>query len=158
MNSNVRAFLATVMHTEGTDKYQDPYAVTFEGKFTITDFTDHPAVLGTWLGEPLDFLGPAYKGKVSTAAGAYQLIKPTWLSCKEAMSLPDFSPASQDRAALFLLHEAGAFDYIVGGDLAAAVARCRNLWASLPSSSAGQPTIAMADIRTFFTQAGGTLA
>jgi len=64
-----------VRHSEGTDEAPNPYAVTYGYQFTITDFSDHPAVLGTWKGESLDSLGLAYLGKVSTAAGAYQIIK-----------------------------------------------------------------------------------
>lgn len=38
-------------------------------------------------------------GQVTTAAGRYQMVKPTWEAQKKKLGLPDFSPASQDLAA-----------------------------------------------------------
>ena len=158
MNANIVAFLAMVRYSEGTANYPDPYAVTFEGKFTITDFSDHPAVLGDWKGEPLDFLGPEYADKVSTAAGAYQIIRPTWLACRNALSLPDFTAPSQDKAAVYLIKQKGAYGLIVGGALPEAIAACSSLWASLPGSQADQPTAKMAALVNQFTAAGGMQA
>lgn len=158
MNPNLIAFLAMIRVSEGTAKYPDPWAVCFEGKFTIQDFSDHPAVLGTWHGEPLDFLGPEYVGKVSTAAGAYQLIKPTWLGCKAALNLPDFTMASQDKAAAYLIREKGALGLIAGGQLSEAIRACSSLWASLPGSIANQPEAKMASLITAYSNAGGVVA
>ena len=157
-NANLKAFLATIRHSEGTDKYANPYAVCFEGKFIIEDFSDHPAVLGTWHGEPLDFLGPQYAGKDSTAAGAYQLIRPTWLGCKAAMHLPDFSPASQDAAAAYLISTKKAMNLVTSGQIAAAITLCSGLWASLPGSQSGQPQAKMASLIQAYTTAGGGFA
>jgi lysozyme len=158
MSQNLQAFLAMVRHSEGTDKYPNPWAVCFEGKFTITDFTDHPAVMGTWHGEPLDFLGPRYAGLRSTAAGAYQLIKPTWLGCRIALDLPDFSPDSQDKAAAYLISHAGAMPFIESGDIATAIIHCRSLWASLPGGGSGQPQVPLASLTTAYLNGGGSLA
>src|SRR5271163_1232704 len=97
-----------IRHSEGTDKASNPYAVTFGYQFLITDFSDHPAVLGTWD-------GVHWAGGLSTAAGAYQIIKPTWISLKARLNLPDFSPASQDAAATELIRERSALDMVNGG-------------------------------------------
>jgi len=156
--SNLDAFLATIRHSEGTDKAPDPYAVTFGYHFTITDFRDHPAVLGTWHGEPLDFLGPAYVGKVSTAAGAYQIIRPTWVGLKSQLKLPDFRPPSQDEAATLLITQAGALHLIETGQIAAAIDRCHEIWASLPGSTSGQPQASMAALMQAYTDSGGAFA
>jgi lysozyme len=157
-NPNLVAFLATIRHSEGTDQYPNPWSVCFEGKFTITDFSEHPAVLGTWHGEPLDFLGPKYVGMVSTAAGAYQLIRPTWEACKKAMHLPDFSPSSQDAAATYLINSKKALNLVTSGQIAAAITLCSGLWASLPGSSSGQPQAKMASLIQAYTTAGGGFA
>jgi lysozyme len=157
-NANLKAFLATIRHSEGTDQYANPYAVCFEGKFTIEDFSDHPTVLGDWMGERLDFLGPSYVGKVSTAAGAYQIIRPTWENCKRALSLPDFGPASQDAAATWLIRSKGALHLVTGGEVSAAITLCSGLWASLPGSSSGQPQAKMASLIQTYTTAGGGFA
>lgn len=155
---NIAAFLATIRHSEGTDKYPDPYAVCFAGKFTIIDFSNHPAVLGTWHGEPLDFLGPAYVGKKSTAAGAYQIIKPTWLSLKAKLTLPDFTAPSQDDAAVQLIKEAHALDLVFAGRIGDAITACRGIWASLPGSSANQPQKSFAELINVYGNSGGGFA
>src|SRR5271169_6049469 len=147
-----------IRHSEGTDKYPNPYAVCYAGHFTITDFSDHPAVLGVWHGEPLDSLGERYKGLVSTAAGAYQLIKPTWLALKARLSLPDFSPASQDAAATELIRERSAMDLVNSGQVADAIERCSSIWASLPGSTSGQPQAKLANLIQAYQSNGGGLA
>ena len=158
MTPQLAAFLAVIRRSEGTDKYPNPWAVCFEGKFTITDFTDHPAIMGTWHGESLDFLGPEYVGKVSTAAGAYQLIKPTWALCKAALQLPDFSANSQDSAALYLIRNAGAEALIGRGDVSGAIYACRHIWASLPGSNVGQPMAKLSELLEFYGEQPGMVA
>ena len=158
MSQNMAAFLATIRRSEGTDQAPDPYAVTFGYHFTITDFRDHPAVLGAWRGEPLDFLGPAYVGKVSTAAGAYQIIKNTWLGLKSQLKLPDFRAPSQDEAATLLITQAGALHLVESGQIADAIAKCSGIWASLPGSQSGQPQAKMADLIQAYVTSGGAYA
>lgn len=153
--SNRSAFLALIRHAEGTDKAPDPYAVCFGGKFTITDFSDHPAVLGTWKGEPLDFLGPQYAGMYSTAAGAYQVIKRTWEACKKELHLPDFSPNSQSAAAILLITQAGAIQLVDAGRIVDAIGKCSGIWASLPGSNSGQPQADIAALLQAYSQAAG---
>jgi muramidase (phage lysozyme) len=158
VTQNLAAFLAMVRHSEGTDEARNPYAVTYGYQFTITDFSDHPAVLGTWKGESLDSLGLTYLGKVSTAAGAYQIIKPTWVSLKITLKLPDFSPASQDAAATELIREKGALNLVNSGQVADAITLCHGIWASLPGSSSGQPQKSFADLINVYGSAGGAFA
>src|SRR6202035_5065809 len=103
MNQNIAAFLATIRHSEGTDKAADPYRCCYAYRHIIVDLSDHPVITGEWHGESLAGLGPTYVGKVSTAAGAYQIIKPTWVSLKARLSLRDFTGPSQDAAATELI-------------------------------------------------------
>lgn len=152
---NVQAWLATLRHTEGTDRAADPYAVVYGYAFTITDFSDHPANLG-WKGGAIT--RGAYAGQVSTAAGAYQFNRRTWADAKAALGLPDFSPASQDTAAVWLTGKCGALDAVKAGDMASACAAASSRWASLPGSTAGQGGSAIASVEDTFTNAGGTLA
>lgn len=158
VGANLAAFLATICHSEGTDKSVDKYRVCFEDKHTIVDLSDHPAITGEWLGEPLDFLGPSYVGKHSDAAGAYQIIKPTWISLKRMLGLSDFQGPSQDAGAVELIRETGAIPLIEGGQIVAAIAKCRNIWASLPGSTSGQPIARTADLLAFYASAGGARA
>lgn len=158
-DQNTPAFLSAIDYSEGTSRGgRDPYRTCYGYAHTIKSFADHPAVTGEWRGEKLDSLGAAYVGKVSTAAGRYQLIKPTWLDCKRALSLPDFSPDSQDRAAVYLIKRAGALDDVQAGRFDDAVAKCRTIWASLPGAGYGQPERTLAALRDAFTSSGGNLA
>jgi muramidase (phage lysozyme) len=149
-NGNMTAFLALIRHSEGTDRAPNPYAVTFGYKFTITDFSNHPAALG--------WPGYAYQGAISTAAGAYQIIRSTWLSCQRKMNLSDFTPPSQDSAAVLLIAEAGAMHLVDAGQIPEAITKCSGLWASLPGSTSGQPQSPLAALIDVYGQAGGHLA
>lgn len=151
----VSAGLATIRHTEGTDRADDPYAVVYGYQFAITDFSKHPAELG-WKGGLIT--RGQYAGKVSTAAGAYQINHPTWLRIQSHLALPDFSPASQDAAAVWLIKDANALEQLKAGDMAGFCATCNHLWASLPGSTAGQGGSSFDAVQTAFTDAGGTLA
>lgn len=155
---NVRAFLAMIAAAEGTDRAADPYRVCYGYRHTIRSMAEHPAVSGEWAGEPLDNLGPAYRGKRSTAAGRYQIIRPTWEACRRALGLQDFGPASQDAAAVYLIRQRRALPAVQAGDLARAISLCAPEWASLPGSTAGQPVQRMAFLVDTYTDNGGALA
>lgn len=160
--ANVAAALATLSQAEGTARAGDPYRVCYGFKFTIQSFADHPAVLGVWRGETLSDemcagagLNP---GCVSTAAGKYQIIRPTWLRLKDKLGLPDFSPASQDRAAVELLKERGALALLEQGRFAEAMHAARKEWASLKGAGYGQGERSMEWLTARFVDAGGVLA
>lgn len=158
MNPNVSAFLTMISHSEGTDKAPDPYRCCFGYKHTIIDLSGHPACTGEWMGEPLDFLGPDYAHKVSTAAGRYQINRPTWVPLRMVLSLPDFGPDSQDAAAIELIRQKGALELVESGRAADAIGLCHPVWASLPGSTAGQPITSFASLMTAYTNAGGGFA
>jgi lysozyme len=132
--------------------------VVYGYKHTIADLADHPCITGEWHGESLASLGVAYAGKISTAAGAYQIIVPTWRTCKSMLKLPDFTGPSQDAAATELIREAGALDLVNAGRVAEAIGKCHGIWASLPGSTSGQPQRTMADLVHAYAGAGGAFA
>lgn len=165
-NANIRAFLALIRHTEGTEPNRakwNPYAVTYGYDHELKRFDRHPAdpSLGAdrWRGVRLPdkyctaagLRPPCY----STAAGAYQFIWPTWRALAGRYLLGDFGPSSQDEAAIALLAERHAIDAIIGGDLLIALHAASKEWASLPFSSAGQPKVTLAEAREIFGNAGG---
>lgn len=161
-NANVRAFLSMIAAAEGTNRGADPYRVCYGYKHTIKSLSDHPAVTGEWRGERLPDAvcseagyGP---GCVSTAAGRYQLIRPTWLACKRALGLASFSPDSQDAAAVYLIRQRGALDAVKAGRIAEAVQLCRREWASLPGAGYGQPERRLSALLESFVVSGGVLA
>lgn len=161
--ANIAAFLTMIEAAEGTARGgRDPYRTCFGYRHTLASFKDHPASTGEWKGERLPDhtcagagLGP---GCVSTAAGRYQIIRPTWVKCKAALGLPDFSPASQDKAALYLIKGRRALDDVQAGRFAQAVEKCRAEWASLPGAGYGQPERKLTDLQAAYVNAGGTLA
>jgi muramidase (phage lysozyme) len=119
-------------------------------------------LVGATPGDPLTFPSYAAHPDVlnrvldSTAAGRYQINHSTWLEVQAALSLPDFGPVSQDRAALWLAR--GALTFIDAGNLAEALDETNRTWASLPGSPYGQRTNTLADLETAYIAAGGTLA
>lgn len=160
---NVRALLQAIAVAEGTAREADPYRVCYAYSHVIQSFNDHPYSLGEWKGVKLTDqqcrgagLSP---GCISTAAGKYQITVSTWRSVKPRLGLPDFSPASQDAAAIELLREVGALALIERGDLAGAVAAARRTWASLPGAGyAGQGERSFASVQSSYLNAGGLLA
>jgi len=120
----------------------------FYGGAQFTDFSDHPVLTGELNPVPLPdrmcIAAGLKPGCVSTAAGAYQFIKPTWERLRRKGDyLEDFSPANQHEAALRLLEEIGARDMYLQGDLEGAIVRAGRAWASLPGSKAQQNPKAM---------------
>lgn len=125
-NRHVKAFLALIKYTEGAG-----YQTIFGGE-RFSSFDDHPrrAITKTLGGKPI----------TSTAAGAYQFLSRTWDECATACGLSDFSPVSQDIAALYLIERRRALAAVLDGDWKTALERCNREWASLPGSPYGQPT------------------
>ncbi len=149
VDANVQAFLAMLRHSEGTDRYADPWG-TYYGGAQFHDKSDHPAITGE-MASIVTAWGP------TTAAGAYQITKTTWLDLGGSAYYGDFSNAAQDAAALDLIEGRGATGAVESGDFAGAVALLGKEWASLPGSPYGQPTNTLADLAAFYVNAGGTI-
>lgn len=152
-----QAFLTMIRQAEGTENQPDPYA-TLYGYVTFPGFSyaTHPANVG-WKGVKLSDemcrnagYGP---GCVSTAAGAYQITKPTWNRLASKIKLPDFSPASQDLAALELVKENNALYLVDEGDIANAVKRVGRIWASLPGNTYQQNAKSLEQVLAMFNAA-----
>ena len=94
----------------------------------------------------------------STAAGRYQLLARYFDSYKALLSLPDFSPASQDAIAVQQIRECRALPMVEAGDIVAALGRCAHIWASLPGAGYGQHENNLAVLETAYVNAGGVLA
>jgi muramidase (phage lysozyme) len=150
--ANERAFLRTIIAAEGTDKEADPYRVVFGYGHTLQDLSEHPAVTGEWRGAAFG------NGRWSTAAGAFQIIKPTWLGVRDRLSLPDFTPASQDAAALELIRKRGALADVRAGRFVSAVNKVRKEWASMPGAGYGQGERTIEWVAAKYQQAGGQFA
>lgn len=145
---NIRAFLYALRFGEGTAG-PDGYRTMFGGGLFDNNFADHPrkAITKSLGGKPI----------TSTAAGAYQFLSRTWDEMAKKYKLPDFSPTSQDLAAVGLLIRRGALPSILAGRVDSAVLATNKEWASLPGSPYGQPTVTLAKFTKHYTDAGGSL-
>ena len=138
-----QALLNTIRYAEGTWKQgEDGYRVLFGGSL-FRDFRRHPdKVVHRW----------PYS---SAAAGAYQFLPATWRMAKKALQLRDFSPRSQDQAALYLVQRRKALRLADRGvftrELAAKLAP---EWASFPTlanrSYYGQPVRSFRNLKPFY--------
>lgn len=97
------------------------------------------------------------KGLSSTAAGRYQILGRYWDHYKLTLSLPDFSPLSQDRYAIQQIREQKALLMIQEGRIADAIHRCRNIWASLPGAGYGQHEYSLERLLYEYQRAKGVL-
>lgn len=148
MQANEKAFLDMLAVSEGTYGHGDNGYNVIVGGDLFHGYGKHPNVLVT--------LNKA--GLKSTAAGRYQFLERTWDALALKLHLPDFSPASQDLAALELIAECGASDDVRSGRFADAVYKCRKIWASLPGAGYGQHENSLESLESAYFRAGGSLA
>ncbi|MDW8420131.1 MAG: glycoside hydrolase family 104 protein [Chitinophagales bacterium] len=141
-NANVQAFLRVIRYAEGTAG-ANGYRTMFTGKLFNNGYADHPRQTNC-------------AGRLcSTAAGAYQFLSTTWDYLRLRLKLKDFSPLSQDMAAVELIREKKALDDIIAGRFESAIGKLNKTWASLPGSPYGQPVKTMAELKTQFKNYGG---
>ncbi|MBX5131603.1 hypothetical protein HJB80_02705 [Rhizobium lentis] len=124
--------LASIRAAEGTARYADPYSVGFGGRH-IEDLSSHPGTLSS-------FRDNSGRRNKTSAAGGYQFLSSSWGDMEKKLGLTDFSPQSQDIAAVGLLDRAGALDNVLSGDIDGFVKDANGTWASLPGSPYNQPT------------------
>lgn len=130
----VRAFMDTLAFAEGTrDRYN--YIFSF---VTFSSYADHPR---------RNICAGKY---CSTAAGRYQFLSRTWDGLAPGLGLGDFTPPSQEKAALEIIRRAGAYNLVLKSgvyeNFTAALRKLNTTWASLPGSPYGQPTHTTAEL------------
>ncbi|MGX5834607.1 glycoside hydrolase family 24 protein [Aeromonas piscicola] len=144
----VAAFLDLLAYAEGTkDRGDDGYNMLVNPAGFFTDYRTHPNVKVQ--------VNPHL---VSTAAGRYQFLSKHWPHYRDQLGLPDFGPESQDTWAIQLIRERKALADVVDGRIPQAVAKCANIWASLPGAGYGQREHKLADLLAKFEEFGGVLA
>lgn len=139
-DGNVQAFLQLIRTGEGT-KGPRGYTTLFGGG-QFHGFEDHPRI------------NVPFGDTTSSAAGAYQILSRTWDEMQSKYDLPDFSPVSQDIAAVGLIKRRGALGDVLAGRFASAIGKCNKEWASLPNSPYGQPTLTMSKAATILAANG----
>ena len=120
--------LRTLTHGEGTGIYGgDPYRTQFGGGQYEGPLDRHPRILVEKDGYSSDAFGP------------YQLQSPSWEEAKNALGLKDFSPLSQDRAAIYLAarklrqYDQSFPELQAGGMTPLIMENLADTWASLPN-------------------------
>lgn len=143
---NLQAFLWAIRVSEGTSG-SNGYR-TMVGGSLFDGYADHPR-RKVWIENIKDY---------SSAAGAYQILQRTWDGVAGKLGLPDFSPTSQDAAAVELIRQRGALADVRAGRFAVAMNKCRKEWASLPGAGYGQHENTLIALQNAYTNAGGQLA
>ena len=127
----IRAFLDLISWAEGSDY------TTIYGYRKFSSFADHPRRRIT------------AGGNTSDAAGRYQFLASTWDEVKKALGLKDFSPASQDLAAVYLIDKKRkALKFVEQGTkgLKQALDLLSYEWASFPPARYPQKTRSFEDL------------
>lgn len=145
-NVNVRAFSHAIRLGEGTADDAGYYRIVGGGSFT--DDSKHPNIR-VWI--------ERYKVH-STAAGAYQIINPTWRGLVKQYRFSDFTPDTQDLAAVALIAGRKALQDVIAGRFVDAVAKCAEEWASLPGSKAGQRIEDFDKVKQVYLDNGGIIS
>lgn len=126
-SATVSAFLDTIGYAEGTG---DRYDYMFTHK-VFYSYAGHPRQI------------QCSYGLCSDAAGRYQFLSTTWDAMRRKLGLTDFSPQSQDRAAVQLIKDVGCYSLVAninGPETFSRAAYCvSGQWASFPGSPYGQP-------------------
>jgi muramidase (phage lysozyme) len=125
LRPKLKAFLDMIAWSLGTAQ-PNGYSLIFSGD-SFTNFKDHPRQLKCAI-----YLG---KRICSDTAGRYSLVSSTWDDLVQKLQLPDFSPVSQDQAAIELIREQNALEDLEIGKLESAIYKASQVWGSLPNSN-----------------------
>ncbi len=148
---NVGAFLKAIAAAEGGG-YDFKYGALkgrSNDRWRFADMSTHP--------------GPGIDGK-ATAAGMYQITRPTWQHHGAKLGLRDFSPRTQDLIAVEILRSLGVIDQIKAGEIAAVMPKVARTWAALPTGPGKgshyppQRHVSYDHFVSSYVQAGGTMA
>lgn len=158
MEKNLKAFLDMIAWSElgpeilaQSDNGYNVLAGSLPGMvLTFSSYHRHPGAL-------VDMDGKQ-GGLQSTAAGRYQLLSRYWKPYCNLLKLNDFSKVAQDRIAIQQIKERRAMALILSGNIAAAIDRCRNIWASFPGAGYGQHENKMEKLLSAFAEAGGVVS
>jgi muramidase (phage lysozyme) len=145
--ANVARFLDLLAWSEGTSTSAatknagyDVIVSGVDGPEVFTDYSAHPFAARP----PKMVLKPSPlhpNGLFSTAAGRYQVLLRYFEAYKAELSLPDFSPLSQDLIAVQQIRErrdgnhVSAIAHLSAGDIGQTIMLCAGIWASLPGNT-----------------------
>ena len=139
-NPNVKAFLDTIAWAEGTAR-PDGYRLLFTGA-KFSSLADHPREIRCELS--------GTQRRCSSAAGRYQFLETTWDEVALELGLTDFSPFSQDLAAIELIKRNGALVDVELRRFESAIGKLAPIWASLPGNGYGQPQKSTKELKAVY--------
>lgn len=154
---NVAAFKALIRTAEAQGRYDVIAGYPSYPDAIFTDYSEHPYVLNP---NRERYIG-------TTASGAYQMVRKTWTLARDGLELGDFTPASQDAAADWLIkykvpgqdavnpEGTGNYELINAGRFADAIVALGPEWESLQKIAAGRYYLKMGDALAFIESAGG---
>lgn len=155
LSKNVDAFLALIRRVEAGDRYD-----VIAGGDRFTDYSEHPFIVTPDRYRPLG----------TTAAGGYQMVRRTWMLARDALGLTDFSPTSQDAAAVWLLKHkvpgqhavnpegTGIYELVEAGRFDEAIDALRREWEAFDKMVRGRYHCSLAEAREFLAEHGAVVA
>lgn len=151
-SQNIIAGLDTVARSEGTwnigeDGYNCIVGSTKTKPILFSDYSKHPNRLMHFDNGTPD----------STAAGRYQILFRFAEVYTKQLKLPDFGKISQDRIALQLFREVGAYELLRLGKFYKAMTAAKSRWASLPGAGYGQHEQQIETLAAAYMAAGGVI-
>ncbi|MNE12811.1 Phage lysozyme [compost metagenome] len=161
---NLGAFLDMLAWSElgstNLKRSDDGYNVIVTGSDGVLelfdDYADHPFANG----RKSKVIRPATVSKkalTSNAAGRYQQMLKDWPHYRDLLKLKDFGHISQDKVAIQHIKECRALPDIEAGRIQEAIAKCANIWASLPGAGYGQREHKLTNLLEQYVRAGGEL-
>ena len=149
---NLAAFLSVIRYIEADAVARSlgvPSYNVIAGGDAFTDYSEHPFILNPSRRRPLG----------TTASGAYQQVVGTWKMARDALGLTDFSPASQDAAAVWILQtkRPRSYSHVLAGNFTQAARELVNEWEAFKKMLAGAYPITMEMAANHYTMQGGTL-
>lgn len=145
-NRNASAMLMAIRGGESSltdDAFFIRWGGTGQAPKRFDDLSRHPRIL-----EP----GP---NGPSSAAGALQITMSTYDDFAPKLGITDFSRESQLIIGLAIMDHEGALDLVLAGDIRGAVDKLGGRWASLPSSTSGQPQVKFERFLSLYLKYGG---
>jgi len=150
-NTNVKAFMTMIRKCEGTnhkDGYRFMFGSTYAKPVLMESMADHPMKM-------FDYTNKAGKKLKTSAAGAYQITKSTWLVLRNQLDLTDFSEHSQDLCCVELISQCNVLQKLMDGKFIESLDGCKKTWASLPGSGNDQPEKTLETVKRYYVEAGG---
>jgi lysozyme len=135
------------MHEEG---YRFMFGSTYAKPVLMDSLNDHPLKM-------FKYKNKAGKDLLTSAAGAYQITKTTWIILKYQLRLNDFSEKSQDLCCVELISQCNVLQKLMDGKFYDALDGCKKIWASLPDSGNDQPEKSKEVVESYYKEFGGNV-